>query len=54
MACGVTTIDRESGISYYDMDIDAVLSYADLPAIEEKVKDENDNKEYNRKNINRK
>lgn len=48
------TIDRESGISYYDMDIDAVLSYADLPAIEEKVKDENDNKEYNRKNINRK
>lgn len=45
------TYDRESKVEYCNMDVDSVRAYAILPAIEEKVNEENDNKKYNRKNF---
>ena len=45
------TYDRQSNIEYFDMDMNTVLGYAALPAIEQKENEEYDNKKYNRKNI---
>ena len=45
------TYDRKSNIEYFDMDMNTVLGYAALPAIEQKENEEYDNKKYNRKNI---
>ena len=44
----ITNIEN---IEYFDMDMNTVLGYATLPAIEQKENEEYDNKKYNRKNI---